>query len=345
MSHGPSEAEPQKTPHISHATNGGWIVPALRIFALGSVVLCASFLFNNYLNFWWDLPGLGELFLYPQNLSTTSWLQLLVYVVPLLALIALVFRSPERALHEDSEMLSELTAFIIRASFWAVLLIGLADMVISFLRVEGLLVSVVGSQLASDLGRSSFRGLGVHYPLLALSFVISYFFRGTIGFHWLALLIVGAEIQIVLARFVFSYEQAFMADLVRFWYGALFLFASAYTLIEEGHVRVDILYAGFSERGKAWTNTIGSATLGMPLCWIVLTMGVWTKSNVITGPLLSFEVTQSGYGMYVKYLLAAFLLVFAVSMLIEFASYLLRNAAVLMHEPDYHPDLEEHAKI
>jgi len=136
-----------------------------------------------------------------------------------------------------------------------------------------------------------------------------------------------------------------MADLVRFWYGALFLFASAYTLIEEGHVRVDILYAGFSERGKAWTNTLGSLFLGIPLCWIVLTTGMWGKSNAITGPVLSFEVTQSGYGMYVKYLLAAFLLVFAVSMLIEFASYMLRNAAVLLHEPDYHPDLEEHAKI
>lgn len=36
-----------------------------------------------------------------------------------------------------------------------------------------------------------------------------------------------------------------MADLVRFWYAALFLFASAYTLLEEGHVRVDVFYAGF----------------------------------------------------------------------------------------------------
>jgi len=39
--------------------------------------------------------------------------------------------------------------------------------------------------------------------------------------------------MIVISRFIFSYEQAFMADLVRFWYGALFLFASAYTLLED----------------------------------------------------------------------------------------------------------------
>ena len=61
---------------------------------------------------------------------------------------------------------------------------------------------------------------------------------------------VAAELLIVISRFIFSYEQAFMADLVRFWYGALFLFASAYTLLEEGHVRVDVLYAAFKDRNN-----------------------------------------------------------------------------------------------
>lgn len=343
MSHGPSDEKTRLTPHVSHAVNGGWEIPALRIFALSSVAMCFSFLVSNYLNFWWGFPGLNFLFSNPDT-GMQAWLQLLLYVLPIIAVAALVLRTPARALHEDSELLSEITAYIIRGAFWAVLLIGLADILISFLRIEGLLAGLVGAQLESDLGRSIFRGQYVHYPILAISFVIAFFSR-SLGFHWLALLIVVAEIQIVIARFIFSYEQAFMADLVRFWYGALFLFASAYTLIEEGHVRVDILYAGFTERGKAWTNTLGSVCLGMPLCWIVLTMGVWNKSNVITGPLLSFEVTQSGYGLYVKYLLAAFLLVFAVSMLVEFASYFLRNVAVLLHEPDYHPDLEERAQI
>jgi TRAP-type mannitol/chloroaromatic compound transport system permease small subunit len=342
MSHGSSETE--QTPHVSHASHGLLMVPVLRVFALSMITLCFSFLVSNYLNFWWHWPGLSDLLSPRPTIRGLGWVQLAIYILPVLGVIALVMRSPSRALHEDSDMLSGLTAYLVRSAFWAVLLIGLADMVISFLRVEDMLVGVVGKELASDLGRSAFRGAYVHYPLLALSFIIALFNR-TLGFDWLALLIVAAEIQIVIARFVFSYEQAFMADLVRFWYGALFLFASAYTLIEEGHVRVDILYTGFSERGKAWTNTLGSALLGMPLCWIVLTMGMWTRSNVITGPLLSYEVTQSGYGLYVKYLLASFLLVFSVSMLTQFASYFLRNAAVLLHEPDFHSDLEEHAKI
>ncbi len=166
---------------------------------------------------------------------------------------------------------------------------------------------------------------------MGLSLVIAYFTR-SLGFIWLALLIVLAEFQIVISRFVFSYEQAFMGDLVRFWYGALFLFASAYTLIEEGHVRVDILYTGFSERGKAWTNAIGSVVLGVPLCWVVLTRGMDGKANLINAPLLAYEVTQSGFGMYVKYLMAGFLIVYALSMLAVFVSSFLSSAAVLLRE-------------
>jgi TRAP-type mannitol/chloroaromatic compound transport system permease small subunit len=147
----------------------------------------------------------------------------------------------------------------------------------------------------------------------------------------------------VLARFIFSYEQAFMGDLVRFWYAALFLFASAYTLLQEGHVRVDILYAGMSDRKKAWTNTIGSLLLGVPLCWIIMTSGMWDKSNLINAPLLSFEVTQSGYGLYVKYLMAGFLLIYALTMMLQFLGYTLRNAAVLAGDADAHPVGIQHA--
>ena len=95
------------------------------------------------------------------------------------------------------------------------------------------------------------------------SFVIGYFTR-SVGFIWLAVLVVGSEFLIVLSRFIFQYEQAFQGDLVRFWYAALYLFASAFALIHEGHVRVDVLYTGFSERKKAWTNAIGSLILVIP---------------------------------------------------------------------------------
>ena len=325
---------------------------AIRIFMLSIVAIGLIFPINNYLIFWRGWPGLDVLFAHmgwfgldplrnglDSGTVTLGWVQTAFYLGAIAIVAAVVVRTPNRSLTTDSVSLSALAAFIARAAFWAVFLVGLTDMVISFLRVEGLLVLVTGDSLAKELGRSAFRGTYVHCPLMGLSLIIAAFSR-SIGFTWLAFLIVIAEIQIVIARFVFSYEQAFMGDLVRFWYAALFLFSSAYTLLEEGHVRVDILYAGFSERAKAWTNTIGSLALGIPLCWVILTLSLWGKSNLINAPLLSFEVTQSGYGMYVKYLMAGFLLVYAITMLVQFASVFLASAETLLRNPDPAPDGE-----
>ena len=125
-----------------------------------------------------------------------------------------------------------------------------------------------------------------------------------------------------------------MGDLIRYWYAALFLFGSAYALVHEGHVRVDVFYTQFSARGKAWANAAGSLFLGLPLCWVILTQGLWTKGSSINSPLFSFEISQSGYGMYVKYQMAGFLIVFALSMIIQFSGYFLSSMALLRGEPD-----------
>jgi TRAP-type mannitol/chloroaromatic compound transport system permease small subunit len=213
-----------------------------------------------------------------------------------------------------------------------VLLIGLFDMLVSFLRVEGLLSSVVGSELTKQLARPQFRGAYLHVPLIGLGLVVAVFTR-TLGFIWLSLLIVVAELAIVITRFVFSYEQAFMGDLVRFWYGALFLFASAYTLLQEGHVRVDVFYTNFTAKKKGLINAYGSILLGLSFGWTILLVGMNGKSAMINMPIVNFEVSQSGYGLYVKYLMASFLAVFAITMIIQFVSYFFAAVADYREEP------------
>jgi len=190
---------------------------------------------------------------------------------------------------------------------------------------------VVGQDLATQLGRSKFRGPYVHIPLVFLGFVVGAFIKH-IAFTWLAFLVVIAELLIVITRFVFSYEQAFQGDIVRFWYAALFLFASAYTLFEDGHVRVDVLYSKFSSKTKGIVNSYGSILLGMTLCWCILLLGMWDKTNVIVNPMLSYESAQSGFGMYTKYWLASFLAIFAISMMIQFSSYLFESYADYKNE-------------
>ncbi len=317
----------------------------LRIFALSAAANTLLFIVNDVLTNWWGWPGpgafLGQLgwFGFDAPADPLSggryllgFLQTYGYLAVIVGVAVGVYLTRLRAMRTDAALLSAVAAYIVRAAFWIVVIVGVVDMLISFLRVEELLGPFMSDTLISDLGRPNFRGLYVHYPLVGVAMVIAFFFR-TVSFSWLAMLVVLAEVQIVLSRFVFSYEQAFMGDLVRFWYAALFLFGSAHALVHDAHVRVDVLYVHFSRRGKALTNALGSALLGMPLCWVILGTGMSGKGSSINSPLLSFEISQSGYGMYVKYLMAGFLVVFAVSMAIQFASYFLNSAADLCGEP------------
>ena len=315
----------------------------IRIFSYSILATTFVFLFNNVLTVWFDWPGVKNLFSHyglfgfkklskplEDTVLTFAYLQLFFYLASILFSIFYVNRSIKQSLTADSEILNKFTAYIIRSSFWAVLIVGIADLIISFLVVEKLVEPLLGEYLKIKLVVPAFRITFVHFPLILLSFVVGYFTR-TVGFIWLAVLVVGSEFFIVLSRFIFEYEQAFQGDLVRFWYSALYLFASAYALIHEGHVRVDVLYTGFSERKKAWTNSIGSLILGIPLCLIVLFLGMGGKASIINGPVISFEITQQGSnGLYLLYLMAVYLAVFAVSMLIQFTSYFMSSSDKLL---------------
>lgn len=295
-----------------------------RFIAWSIVATLLVFLLNVYLSFWREWPGAGAVF--GEESSGLAWLQLAFYLLSVGLAAAFVWRNTARDPRRDDQFITALAAFVARFAFWTVVLVGLADATISFLRVEDLLAGFVGDDMTQDLGRSQYRAPVVHGPLILLALVLAAVTR-TLGFTWLALLVVIAELQIVISRFVFSYEQAFMADLVRFWYAGLFLFSSAYTLVEDGHVRVDVLYHGFSAPTKGLVNALGSLLLGLPLCWVVLVLGLGDEYSVISSPLLALEVSQSGFGMYVKYLLAAMLAVFVVTMTLQFAAYFLQGIA------------------
>ena len=305
------------------------MVRATRIFGWAMLALLLVWFFSNILNLSFGWPGALAIV---SGGGALAAVQLVAYCLALLAGVLWVARTPHNSLRQDAATISNINAFIVRAAFFAVLFVGIGDMIVSFLRVEGLLESVVGADTTSSLGRANYRGPYLHIPLLVLGIIFACFTR-TLGFHWLAILIVVAELAIVLTRFIFSYEQAFMGDLVRFWYAALFLFASAYTLLHEGHVRVDVFYAGFKNRTKGIINAIGSLVLGISFCWTILLVGMGNKSSIIYSPVANFEVSQSGFGLYVKYMMAGFLVFFAITMLIQFVSYLMESVADWREEP------------
>ncbi|MGH1481492.1 MAG: TRAP transporter small permease subunit [Geminicoccales bacterium] len=310
--------------------NHGSPAPSIRIFGWSMLTLLAAFMVNNVLVVGYGFPGIKAAF---QDDSGAAFLQLSLYALAIGLTVLFVLYSPYRSLRRDAALINGFNAFLIRGCFWTVLIVGVADAVIAFMRVENLLALFVDGPTVQALNRAQFVGPNIHVPLIIASFVLALFTR-TLGFTWLALMIVVAELLIVISRFVFSYEQALMGDLVRYWYAALFLFASAYTLLDEGHVRVDVLYAGFTSHTRGFVNAIGAILLGLTTCWVIIAIGFGGKQAIINSPVANFEISQTGsVGMFIKYHMAAFLGVFAITMLIQFVSYLFEAVADMRGEP------------
>jgi TRAP-type mannitol/chloroaromatic compound transport system permease small subunit len=306
--------------------------PAVLVRIIGWLTLAflISFFVNNVLSIGYGVPG-GRFAL--QDFDLLNLVQPLVYGAGFIAVIAWVVRTSDRPLRVDAKKISNFNAYIVRGCFFAVLFVGLVDASIAWLRVERFLPVLFNADLASALLRSRFIGPAIHIPLVCLGFIVALFSR-TLGFTWLALMIVLAELLIVISRFVFSYEQSLMGDLVRYWYAALFLFSSAHTLLEEGHVRVDIFFAGLSRRSKGKVNAYGSILLGMATSLTIFLVCLWSKQAIVNAPVMNFEVSQTGTaGMYIKYQMAAFLLIFAVTMHVQFVSYFFDAVADMRNEP------------
>lgn len=306
--------------------------PVARTFGWAMLTVLAAFLINNILVVWYGFPGLRGI---GGEGGLLGYASIALYAAALAGAIAIVVMSPNRSLRWDAHIVHSFNVYLVRALFWSIFLVGLFDATIAFLRAEQLAVPLFGESIGQGLTRSNVVGPWVHMPLIVVSFVIALFTR-TLGFPWLALLIVAAELLIVLSRFVFSYEQALMGDLVRYWYAALFLFASAYTLYEEGHVRVDILYAGLGRTTRGYLNAQGTILLGLTTAWVILWIAFNGPQSIVNAPVKNFEISQAGpYGMYVKYQMAAFIGLFGVTMLIQFVSYFFDAVADWYDEPGH----------
>ena len=282
------------------------------------VTTLVAFMINNILNLAFDIPFAINFF---TELNYLSFVSIFIYIIAFGLSLFISLKNLNKSYVWDADLLHRFNLYFIRSCFWSVFLIGSIDVIIAFMRVEEVSNMIFNDDLVRALKKPSFVCTFIHIPLVFISFIIGYFSK-TLGFTWLALMIVCAELIIVITRFVFSYEQSFMGDLVRYWYAALFLFASAYTLFEDGHVRVDVFYTNLKDKTKSFVNAAGSIFLGISTCIAILFVGFNGKQSIINSPILNFEITQTGsVGMFVKYQLAAFLGVFAISMLVQFVSY------------------------
>jgi TRAP-type mannitol/chloroaromatic compound transport system permease small subunit len=96
---------------------------------------------------------------------------------------------------------------------------------------------------------------------------------GTLSAVVLALLVL-LVVYDATVRYLFHAGSVALQELEWHLFDVVILLGIAYTLKEEGHVRVDIFYERFSPTRKAWIDLLGNVLFVLPFSFLIVTVGV-----------------------------------------------------------------------
>ena len=103
---------------------------------------------------------------------------------------------------------------------------------------------------------------------------------------WVTLGLVLVVFVDVVMRYLFKTSFVFTQELEWHLFAFIFLIGAGYTLLHDGHVRVDIIYQRLGAKGQAWVNLIGVMMLLIPGCILVLITSwkfVWNAWTIQEG--------------------------------------------------------------
>ena len=142
---------------------------------------------------------------------------------------------------------------------------------------------------------------------------------------WLVVGLVVLQFALVLMRYVYGKNFIYLQETLLYMHGTLFLLAAGYTLLHNGHVRVDLLYREASERTKARVNLIGGIFLLVPVCSLLW----WAAWPFVEIAWQSREGSVETSGLPIKYLYKTVVLVFVSLLGLQGLSEILKSALAL----------------
>lgn len=87
---------------------------------------------------------------------------------------------------------------------------------------------------------------------------------------WTTALVVCVVFVDVVMRYAFKTSFVFTQELEWHLFAFIFLMGAGYTLLKDGHVRVDIFYQRMSPKVRAWINFTGVLLFLIPGCLMIL---------------------------------------------------------------------------
>lgn len=117
-----------------------------------------------------------------------------------------------------------------------------------------------------------------------------------------------------------------LQESVIYLHSAIFLLGAAFTLKSDGHVRVDIFYRRFSERTKAWVNSLGHIVFLLPFCVFMFFIS-W---DLVSTSWRVMEISTEPGGIPAVFILKTLIPLGALTLGLQSIAEILRSVLVLL---------------
>lgn len=118
---------------------------------------------------------------------------------------------------------------------------------------------------------------------------------------------------VVVLRYLFNVGSVVLQELLVYLHSLIFLMGAAYTLKQDGHVRVDIFYRPMSLRKKAWVNLLGTLFLLIPCCIFIF----YISWEYVASSWSYFEGSREAGGIDAVFALKSLLLLMPLTVLLQ----------------------------
>ena len=91
---------------------------------------------------------------------------------------------------------------------------------------------------------------------------------------WSTAVVVVVVFVDVVMRYAFNTSFVFTQELEWHLFAFIFLMGAGYTLLKDGHVRVDIFYQRLGPKSKAWIDLLGVLFFLIPGCFLIIATSI-----------------------------------------------------------------------
>jgi len=152
---------------------------------------------------------------------------------------------------------------------------------------------------------------------------------------WLVLVMVLVTFIVVVLRYAFDLGWIALQESISYFHSIVFLVGAAYTLKQNGHVRVDIFYNRLSKVGKARVDLIGHLFILMPVLVFIL----WISWPYVAESWRVTEGSREAGGLAGVFLVKSLILIMASLLMLQGLAMILRAFLVVTQKPQ--PNLSE----